>query len=115
MNLEATNTPFSVLTLDIDHFKAVNDSQGHDQGDHVLKKLASHMKATFVNMMCAAVSVEKNLLSLWCTKIRKIAYIAAERLRKTVAQSYIDPNWNDHGFNWYRLLASRLREYSRCD
>ena len=89
--LEATNTPFSVLTLDIDHFKAVNDNYGHDQGDHVLKKLASHMKSNFrQHDVCCRVGGEEFIVFV-VHEDPKIAYIAAERLRKTVAQSYIDP------------------------
>jgi len=33
--------PFSVLMLDVDHFKKLNDSHGHLAGDEVLRKLAS--------------------------------------------------------------------------
>ncbi len=40
----AAERPFSLLQLDIDHFKAVNDAHGHVQGDTVLQAVAQALR-----------------------------------------------------------------------
>ncbi len=41
---QRTNTAFSVLFIDIDHFKKVNDTQGHLIGSNILKQLSKILK-----------------------------------------------------------------------
>ena len=41
------NTPFSLVMIDIDHFKKVNDTYGHSAGDAVLAQLADVLRDTF--------------------------------------------------------------------
>jgi two-component system, cell cycle response regulator len=39
-------TTYAIMFLDIDYFKMVNDTYGHDVGDYILRKLAHTMKQT---------------------------------------------------------------------
>ena len=42
--LQAQQTPFAVVAIDIDHFKQINDRFGHDTGDAVLRQLAQQIR-----------------------------------------------------------------------
>lgn len=84
-------TPFSVMVVDVDHFKKVNDTHGHDVGDQVLQKLARHMRecAREGDVFCR-VGGEEFLVLLPRTD-QSVALQVAERLRQQVAQADMSP------------------------
>jgi len=42
-NAQRNQTGFAVMYIDVDNFKQVNDTQGHEAGDTVLREIASHL------------------------------------------------------------------------
>lgn len=42
--LSATQTPTAIIVMDIDHFKRVNDTLGHDSGDAIIRMTAERMR-----------------------------------------------------------------------
>ncbi len=43
-NADRTGEPFSVIVLDVDNFKEINDRHGHPEGDRVLRSLAETLR-----------------------------------------------------------------------
>lgn len=88
--LRIESRPFSLVTLDIDHFKRVNDTYGHDAGDVVLVKLGQLMRACSrdSDYVCR-VGGEEFLILLPGVPLQAAAEFA-ERLRLTVQQAAID-------------------------
>jgi len=76
---------FSLLMLDIDHFKAINDSFGHQVGDEAIKRMAescqAHLRPT--DLLCRY-GGEEFLIALTHTE-EAGARIAAERIREAIA------------------------------
>jgi diguanylate cyclase (GGDEF)-like protein len=78
--------PFSMLILDIDHFKDVNDTFGHLAGDGVLREIAGILKHNVrASDVAARYGGEEFVVVLTDTDIRGAA-AAAEHLRETVAR-----------------------------
>lgn len=45
--LRETHSPFCLLVIDIDHFKRVNDTYGHQAGDQVIRQVGHWLTASF--------------------------------------------------------------------
>jgi len=83
--------PMTLLLLDIDHFKAVNDQHGHAIGDRVLRAMA-HIVSRQLRASDLAVrwGGEEFLAILPGTDLATGRQVA-ERIRKAVADTVVDP------------------------
>jgi diguanylate cyclase (GGDEF)-like protein len=76
--------PLSVLMLDIDHFKQVNDVHGHSTGDDVLKAVAASIKHQLRNVDMVFRYGGEEFLILLSNTSREAAAMVGERLRFAV-------------------------------
>lgn len=81
---DRSGQPLTVLLLDIDHFKKVNDGHGHAIGDQVLREVAGALRsAARRNDSICRLGGEEFLLICRDTDLQA-GLLAAERLRKVV-------------------------------
>ncbi len=78
------NYPFSIIFVDIDNFKKINDTYGHLAGDIVLKEIASIFKFYLrANTVVARIGGEEFCILLPGVELKDAKNIA-ERLRKII-------------------------------
>jgi two-component system cell cycle response regulator len=85
-NARVRRTPLTLMILDIDHFKLVNDTYGHDCGDEVLKSFADRLRGVIRggDLLCR-LGGEEFVIVMPNVEIRAAARIA-ERARQAIEQ-----------------------------
>lgn len=88
---QAEQRPFAAVVLDVDHFKKVNDTHGHDAGDLVLQQLAQMMRSCSrdQDVLCR-LGGEEFLILLPDVSPTAAAQVA-QRLRQLVERTAIEP------------------------
>jgi two-component system, NtrC family, C4-dicarboxylate transport sensor histidine kinase DctB len=100
-------TPLSIVILDVDHFKHINDSYGHPTGDMVLQRVAEICGGTMRGEdIFARFGGEEFILALVHTTEEE-ATVAAERLRMAVA----DEMFEHEGREFKITISCGLAQY----
>lgn len=79
-------SPFSVIFVDVDHFKSINDNYGHTVGDKVLIELARLMQQEMYSGELVARYGGEEFVILCPDTDLETAYVRAERLRHSVTK-----------------------------
>ena len=91
------NHPLSLIMFDIDHFKAINDTYGHQCGDYILQKIAEIITGSIRSEDILARYGGEEFCCLLPETPMEAAKVLAERFRTKIA---------DHGFEFG---SSRIR------
>lgn len=86
MRLSRGGAPASLLMLDLDYFKEVNDRFGHDVGDEVLRQFAQQLRRSVrPSDVCARSGGEEFVVLLPETEIARARKVSERILRDTAA------------------------------
>ncbi len=90
--------PFSLLMIDIDYFKSINDTYGHQAGDAVLQYLANLFKEQVRTVDLTARHGGEEFVIILLDTDANGARLVAERIRKAVSNApFILPEGNEVG------------------
>ena len=81
----ARDKPLSVLVLDIDYFKSINDTYGHDAGDDVLQDFAIRIRKSIRGIDLACRYGGEEFVVVMPETDMAVATMVAERLRRRIA------------------------------
>lgn len=79
--------PLSVIMMDVDHFKKINDTYGHPVGDAVLKTVAARMKKCLREYDCVGRYGGEEFLIVLADADYDIALKTAERLSQIMSEA----------------------------
>jgi len=87
---QRSDKPLSIMMMDIDHFKLVNDTYGHAAGDLVLKEFANRIGKNIRGVDLAARYGGEEFVVMMPETPTDWAYMIADRLRQEVSENPFD-------------------------
>jgi len=81
------NEPFTLVFIDVDNFKSINDAHGHSAGDRVLKTIAARLeKLTKANELVARLGGDEFIIIKTFTQNEKDRHTLVDSIFKTCSQ-----------------------------
>lgn len=94
-----TSQPVTLIMFDIDHFKKVNDSYGHQAGDEVIRQVSKTLRRTIRKTDIAGRYGGEEFGVLLIDTTCENAHILAERLRKRIQALSVQHGGQEIRFN----------------
>jgi diguanylate cyclase (GGDEF)-like protein len=88
--VERNDKSFSMVMLDIDHFKKINDTHGHDAGDYVLKRMTNLIRENIRDVDILSRYGGEEFVIILPERNLKVAIAVAERIRKVIESACFD-------------------------
>jgi two-component system cell cycle response regulator len=95
----ARQKPLSVLVLDIDHFKPINDNYGHAVGDDVLREFSRRVRKTVRGFDRACRFGGEEFVVVMPDTDAALALVVGERLRQKIATDRFNVPNSDGGID----------------
>jgi two-component system cell cycle response regulator len=111
--LERFSEPISLLIIDIDHFKKINDTYGHPVGDAVLKKVSGIIRKTIRNIDIPARYGGEEFAVILLGTDTNGALKMAERLRKSIADAKFSSEQNAFNVTVSIGISTHAREMKK--
>ena len=83
-------TPLSLVMVDIDHFKKVNDTFGHTEGDQVLCKISSLLKSSTRKKDTVARYGGEEFILILPEATLEASFVIAERIRRLIESTLFE-------------------------
>ncbi|WP_027964147.1 sensor domain-containing protein [Halalkalibacillus halophilus] len=88
-HLKRNNNNFAVMMMDLDNFKAINDTHGHDVGDEIIKEFGKRIKDTIRDTdFVARLGGDEFILLLTQIDSKERIFDVLHRIQKVVAEPW---------------------------
>ncbi|MBN1150602.1 GGDEF domain-containing protein [candidate division WOR-3 bacterium] len=103
------SSPFSVIFFDLDHFKQINDTYGHQTGDSVLREVSEIIRNETSSSGAACRYGGEEIVVLMPSAEASKAFEIAEKIRKKIERT----NFKSEGNSLNVTLSSGISEYPK--